>query len=57
MDDEEIGRRESIMLDEPVPETVVEIKKDNCILKVGIVGNYQIHHTIMIHVVSNEHVP
>ena len=53
MDDEEIGRRESIMLDEPVPETVVEIKKDNCILKVGIVGNYQIHHTIMIHVVSN----
>ena len=57
MDDEEIGRRESIMLDEPVPETVVEIKKDDCILKVGIVGNNQIHHTIMIHVVSNEHVP
>ena len=57
MDDEEIGRRESIMLDEPVPETVVEIKKDDCILKVGIVGDYQIHHTIMIHVVSNGHVP
>ena len=27
MDDEEIGRRESIMLDEPVPETVGKLRK------------------------------